>query len=78
VNTICASRESPVGKYLFSITAVPNLPSVYPLVGKNRVGQIPRYSYGSHHQACQSDGLLSVRNSGSTARVMQLSGHLNW
>ena len=42
VNTICASRESPVAKYLFSITPVPNLPSVNPLVGQNWVGQIPR------------------------------------
>jgi hypothetical protein len=42
VNMICPSRESPVAKYLFSITPMPNLPNVNPLVGQNWVGQIPR------------------------------------
>jgi hypothetical protein len=28
--------------------------------------------------AVTNDGLLSARNSGSPARVTQLSGHLNW
>jgi hypothetical protein len=42
VNTICASRESPLAKLLFGITQLPNLPSVNPLAGQNWVGQIPR------------------------------------
>jgi len=41
-NVICPSRESPVAKYLFGITPVPNLPNVNPLIGQNWVGQIPR------------------------------------
>jgi hypothetical protein len=42
LNVICPSRESPVAKYLYSITPVPNLPNVNPLIGQNWVGQIPR------------------------------------
>lgn len=42
LNMICTSRESPVAKYLFGITPLPNLPSVNPLVGQNWIGQIPR------------------------------------
>jgi hypothetical protein len=42
VNMICPSRASTVAKYLFSITPMPNLSNVNPLVGQNWIGQIPR------------------------------------
>lgn len=41
-NTINPSRESPLAKFLFGITQLPNLPAVNPLVGQNWVGPIPR------------------------------------
>jgi hypothetical protein len=41
-NMIDPARESPLAKLLFGITPLPNLPAVNPLVGQNRVGQIPR------------------------------------
>jgi hypothetical protein len=41
-NTIDPARISPTAKYLFSITPLPTLPNVNPLVDANWVGPTPR------------------------------------
>jgi hypothetical protein len=48
VNTICPSRESPLAKYLFSITPLPTLPQVNPLIDYNFIAPFSATSNGSN------------------------------
>lgn len=74
-NMIDPSRLSPTAKYLFSITPLPTLPQVNPLIGNNWVGPFASWENGSNtsiridHRLSDSD-LLYGRYSFNTYRQL--------
>src|ERR1019366_1402871 len=48
LNTICPNRESPTGKYLMSITPLPTLSQVNPLIGPNYIASFSGFTNASN------------------------------
>jgi hypothetical protein len=61
-NTINPALESPTAKYLFSITPLPTLPEVNPLIGPNWLGSVPT-TVDSDSYSFRLDQRISDRDS---------------